>query len=121
MDRGVAAGRKVAWVLPFASLDFVPLPFLGFDASLGASSQVLGCRKLGCGASATSHNRDHVLVLTTRAGACSPFTEGMSGPGDVEQWRGHHEVWTKGERVGCMRLSLAWCVWLLDLMSWTLL
>lgn len=43
----------------------VCFPFL--DAGLDASSQAL-------------HHRNHILVLTGRAGAWRPFTEGMSGP-----------------------------------------
>lgn len=88
---GIAAGRKEGWVLPFTSLDLVDLPFLGFDAGFGASSQGLGCRELGCRDSATSHNRNHILVRTVKA--WGPFTEGISGPWDIEQERGHHEVW----------------------------
>lgn len=75
-------------MLLLTSLDLVCLPFLGFDAGLGASSHALGC-----GDSATSHKRNCVLVLTVRAGALGSFTEGMSGPWDVEQERGHHKVW----------------------------
>lgn len=80
-------------MLPFTSLDLVHLRCLGSDAGLGASSQVLGCRELGCGNSATSHNRNCILVLAVKASAWGPFTEGTSGPWDVEQERGHHEVW----------------------------
>lgn len=38
------------------------------------------------------HNRNCVLVLAVRAGSWGPFTEGVSGPWDIEQGRGHHEV-----------------------------